>query len=800
MVKKMICILGAIILVLVVLLIGAYYYLVKLPLPMTEGEIKVQGLQAPVEVLRDSWGLPHLYAKSNHDLLFAQGFVHAQDRLWQMEINRRLASGRLSEIVGPEAIQVDRLQRTFGIMRAAHKEIATLNEDEKGLLQAYADGVNAFIESHKNRLPLEFRILGVSPEPWEPEHSIGWAKVMAFIGGFNWADEIVKAALTQKLGSEKAANLFRLNQPSTPFIIASGLDLPTLWPTYASVKNSFLPSPIGASNNWVVHGSRTETGAPLLANDMHLDVRIPSVWYEMHLSGGDFNVIGLSLPGVPLIIAGHNEDVAWGITFAFTDTQDLFLEQLNPNQKDQYLHQGEWKQAKHIKESIKVKGSDEPVMHDVLETIHGPIISPNIPIAKGFKYALSLKWSAHDPGGMISSITQMNQAGDLEEFKEAALQWPDPAINLVCADRDGKIGYILAGKIPIRPQNHGNGPFPGWTGEHDWTGYLPKDEKPFRVNPANGFIATANNKVVGDDYPHYIANDYMPGYRAERIQEVLTQKSVVSKDDFRSLQGDLKSSEAARFVKALENMEGESEKAKDLLKRLRSWDQILGSDSPEGAIYCVLFYRLLENTFKDELGDLKDHFFGVGLTPIQSMNMFATHSRVILLNLLSEPNSPWFDDVTTPKREDLGYILEKSLNETDSFLREAMGSKPSNWRWGRLHRIEFHHPLGEVKPLDKLFNRGPFEAGGHFSTVSQSTFLPGMDFNYAGWTVSNRHIYDLEDWDNSYGSIVPGQCGMFGSPHYDDQIELWLNIDHHPLYFSRSKVEAGVQERLILKP
>lgn len=800
MLKKLIYILGAILLVLVVLLIGAYYYLIKLPLPVTSGEIKLQDLQAPVEVLRDPWGVPHIYAKSNHDLLFTQGFVHAQDRLWQMEINRRLAAGRLSEVVGPEAIHVDRLLRTFGIMRAAHKEMATLNEDEKRLLQAYTNGVNAYIESQKNRLPLEFRVLGVHPESWRPEDTIGWAKVMAFLGGFNWEEEMIRAALLQKLGPEKAATLFGLNQPETPFIISSGLDLSKLWPTHTFKRHSFLPSLGGASNNWVVHGSRTETGAPLLANDMHLDVKIPSVWYEIHLSGGDFNVIGLSLPGIPLVIAGHNEDIAWGITFAFTDTQDLFLEQLNPNQQDQYLYKGEWKRAKHIKEHIKVKGSDESVVHDILETIHGPIISPDIPMTKGFEYALSLRWCAHDPGGMIPSLNRMNRAGDLEAFKEAALQWPEPAINLVCADGDGKIGYILAGKIPIRPQNHGNGPFPGWTGEYDWAGYLPNNEKPSLLNPAKGLIFTANNRVVGDHYPHYIASDYMPGYRAERIQEVLAQKTRVSKDDFRMLQGDFKSLEATRFIKALQKMEGGNPETKELLKRLRAWDQALNTDSPEGAIYSVLFYRLLENTFKDELGDLKDHFFGVGLTPLHPMNAFSTHSRVILINLISVPKSPWFDDVTTPEIEDLSYIFEKSLNETDSFLRQAMGPDPSNRRWGRLHRIEFQHTLGRVKPLDKIFNLGPFAAGGHFSTVWQSTLLPGMDFNYVGWTVSNRHIYDLKDWDKSLGSIVPGQSGMFGSPYYSDQVEFWLNVEHHPLYFSRAKVVEKAQGRLFLNP
>jgi len=395
---------------------------------------------------------------------------------------------------------------------------------------------------------------------------------------------------------------------------------------------------------------------------------------------------------------------------------------------------------------------------------------------------------------------QLNLARDLEAFKEAAVQWSEPAINLVCADRNGKIGYVLAGKIPIRPQEHGNGPFAGWTGEYDWIGYLPGHEKPFLLNPAKGFIATANSRVVDNNYPYYISNDYMPGYRLERIQEVLAQNPKISKDDFRILQGDVKSLEAARFIKALQNIEGQSPQAKDLLRRLRSWDQTLGPDSPGGAIYSVLFYRLMENTFQDELGDLKAHFLGAALTPLHPINTFATHSRVILLNMISDPYSLWFDDKTTPEIENLNHILERSLNETDSFLKQTMGQDPAGWRWGRIHRIEFHHPLGQVKPLNKIFNIGPFEIGGHFSTVRQSTLMPGMDFNYAGWTVSNRHIYDLQDWDQSLGSIVPGQSGVFGSPHYGDQVEIWLKVGHHPLYFSRAKVERETQGRLVLRP
>jgi penicillin amidase len=515
-----------------------------------------------------------------------------------MELNRRVAAGRLSEIFGPETVPVDRLMRTFGLMRAARKELATHDPAQLELMRSFTDGVNAFIKSRSNRLPLEFRLLGVRPEPWRPEDSLGWGKFMALVGSKNWQEEIVRAMLTQKLGPEKARALFGLNEPGTPVIISP--DLASLWPGDPLKGNRFLPSFGGASNNWVVHGSRTDTGHPLLANDMHLDVTIPSVWYEIHLVGGDFDVIGLSLPGVPLIIAGHNRDVAWGITFAYTDTQDIFLERMNPERPDQYWYKGKWEQARRIEEHIRVKGEEAPVVHQILETVHGPILSSQVPDAKGFEYALSLRWSGYDPGGMIPALAGMNFAGDLQELKEAALLWPEPAMNLVCADRNGEIGYVLASRIPLRPQGHGRGPFPGWTGEHDWTGYLPPTEKPVVLNPAKGFVVTANNRVA-DDYPHYLSDDYLSGYRAERIEEVLARKAKVSREDSSALQGDFKCLQAARFMKALEGIEVHGPDAGDLLVRLRSWDQILSPESAAAAIYSVLFYRLMENTFRDEL-------------------------------------------------------------------------------------------------------------------------------------------------------------------------------------------------------
>lgn len=800
MTKKLIIILGGFCLLIILISLTGYYYFIRLPLPLTDGELKLKGLKAPVRVFRDEWGVPHIYAANRHDLFFAQGFVQAQDRLWQMETNRRVGAGRLSEVIGPEALETDKLLRTLGLMRAAQREVASYDASSRKILQAFSEGVNAFIESRGDRLPIEFRLAGVRPEPWQPEDSIAWAKVMALLGGKNWQEEIIRAMLIRKLGPKKAMELLGLNKPATPTIIPAGMDLSALWPLINKPPSSLLPTLGGASNNWSVHGSHTTTDFPLLANDMHLVVMVPSVWYEMHLVGGGLDVTGLSLAGVPFIIAGHNQDIAWGITFAYIDDQDIYLERLNPDKSGRYLYRDEWLKVERIKESIRIKGQDKPVIHEVLQTRHGPVISPQVPATRIFEYALAMKWSAYDPGCMIPCLERMNLARNWEEFKTAAQDWSGPSVNLAYADREGKIGYVLAGRIPLRSQGHGLGPFEGWTGKNEWEGYLSADKRPFLLDPPKGFLLTANNRIIGPDYPYYISEDYSAGFRAARIRNVLSEKKKVSKADCRGLQGDLKSLSAGKFIEALNGIKIKSPESGDLMARLRNWDCILSPDSAGGAIYSVLFYRLMENTFRDELGPLADRFFGVGLTPLEPLSRFIEHSRIILLGLMTDRESPWFDNINTPQIEALPDILEKSLNETAVFLKQNLGSDPSTWRWGRLHKVAINHPFGRVKPLDKLFNLGPYEGGGHFSTVWQSAVSPGMDFNLNGWTVSNRHIYDLNDWDRSLGAIVPGQSGMVGSPHYDDQVSLWLKVDHHPLYYSRSKVESKAEGILVLRP
>ncbi len=804
MLKKLLLILGGLLIVLLAAAAAGYYYLLGSPLPQIDGSLRAPGLTRPVTVIRDRWGVPHLYAENVHDLCFAQGWVQAQDRLWQMEMNRRLAAGRLSEIVGEKALPLDRVLRTLGLMRAAEQEVRIASPDDLAALQAFADGVNAHNAARASKLPVEFRLLGLRPEPWIPAHSLGWAKTMALFGGKNWQEEIVRALLVEKLGAEKTAGLLARYRPGTPTVVPPGLEqvasmVAALSPS-ATPEPGFLTLPGGASNNWAVHGSRTAAGSPLLANDMHLQLAIPSVWYEMHLSGGGFDVAGLTLPGVPLVIAGHNRDLAWGITFAYVDVQDVYLEKMNPDRPGEYLFENQWRQAELVREEIRVKGLDKPVVHETWWTVHGPVISPLSAEFKGLEHSLALKWSAHDPGGIVAALRRINLSTNWDEFRSAAGDWAEPAMNLAYADRRGNIGYVLASRVPVRASGHGLGPLPGWTGEYEWTGYLPPESKPAFLNPDKGFLATANNRLAGPDYPYYLGADFAPGHRQARILEFLADKDKCTAADCRDLQADLKCLPAAQFIEALNRLKLDTPAARRLLPVLNSWNRVLDPDSAGGAVYAVLFERLLENTFSDEMGSLTGLFLGCGLVPLFPLNGFVFHARVILLDLMSEPDAPWFDDAATAEKETLAEIAARSLEQTAAVLDERMGRDPAGWRWGLIHRVRVQHPLGQVKPLDRLFNLGPFPGGGHFSTVWQSAVTPGPDYDLSAWTASNRHIYDLGDWDASLAAIAPGQSGMVGSPHYGDQMPNWLDVAHHPLLFSRDKIEAAAEGRLVLEP
>jgi len=792
---------GAFLLLVIVVVPVTGYLLLRRSFPTIEGTIQVAGLKAPVEVYRDRWGVPHIYAQNVEDLFFAQGYVTAQDRLWQMEFNRRVGSGTLSEVLGEATLETDQFIRTIGWRRVAEEEAADLDEETRTILEAYAAGVNAFID--KASLPPEFLILGFKPDPWTPADSIAWGKVMAWDLGANWEAELLRASLIEKLGEEKANQLAPPYPADAPLIIPSealGYQIPGIDRLLRQARQ--LRELLGAqgaglgSNNWVIDGQKSATGMPLLANDMHLGIQMPSIWYEVHLVGGGFNVEGYSFPGVPGVIVGHNEDIAWAVTNVGPDVQDLYIEKVNPANPDQYEYQGQWLDMEVIEEEIKVKGQD-PVVERVRLTRHGPIITP---VVEGVTETLAFRWTALEPNQISKSIMMLNRAKNWEEFREALRFLAVPSQYFVYADREGNIGYQMPGWIPIRAQGQGLIPIPGWTGEYEWEGYIPFEELPHVFNPPTHYIVTANNKVIGDQYPYFISHDWAV-YRARRLTKLLESQATLSIEEFKRIHADTYSIPAEIFMPYLLATKPEGWLQERAMNQLRGWDLRNEVESTAAGIFEVSYLMLLKNTFADELGEeLFADYLGA-----------RTWHRIALERLMEEPDSPWFDDATTPEREKRDDIVRRSFAEACDLLGKRFGDTPHEWAWGRLHAVTFDHPLGVVKPLNLIFNRGPLPARGSGFTVNAasfdySAFAEGLKPAEIGEIfavqsgVSQRLIVDLSDFSNSLSIHTTGQVGVLFHKHYGDMISSWQEVKYHPLLWERDEIEDNREGLLILEP
>lgn len=789
--------------VLVALVILAVIYLFRRSLPQTSGKLRVSGLTSPVEILRDEWGVPHIYAANQDDLFFAQGYVHAQDRLWQMEMNRRLCYGTLSELFGPIALDTDRMLRTLGFGRAAANDLKLLDDDARHILDAYSRGVNAFITQNANRLPPEFLLLGCKPAPWQPLDTIVWAKYMGWGLSANWDMELLRAAFIGKLGEEKAAQLEPEQVPDNPTILPPAVFrqiAKTMLEQFRAMK-PFLPivGLRGASNNWVVDGTKTTTGKPLLANDPHLPILLPGIWYEVHLVAPDFEATGVSFPGAPGIVIGHNREIAWGFTNAFPDVQDLYVEKPNPANPREFEFCGRWEPATIVREEIRVKGRAEPHVEEILITRHGPIISHIVPLADGAP-PIALRWVGHEPSRLISALMKMNRAQNWNEFTEALRDWTLPSQNMVYADRAGNIGYYQPGLIPIRAKGMGLLPVPGWTGEYEWVGWIPHEELPHAFNPTQHFIASANNQVVGSDYRHFLALDYSNGYRAARITALLTEKEKLTPDDFARMHLDFYCAPAKKFIAHLRELKPRNEFETRALDALRNWDGFLTADSVAGGIYKTMEYFALRRVFADKLGELADYYIGVGFHPvIMPITMYYDRSLVTLGQLLEHEQSEWYTDAATGKPRTRAEILALALSDAIAALRQNYGDDVARWTWGNLHRAHYHHTLGAQKPLDKIFNRPSRPIGGDPSTICQVAYVPRVPIQQVHFAPSWRQIIDLADWDNARAMHHPGQSGHPASKHYDDMIDPWLRGEYHALLWSRAQVERHAVAKLMLE-
>jgi penicillin G amidase len=744
-------------------------------LPKIDGEIKLSGLESPVKVIRDEFGVPHILAESEHDLFLAQGYVQAQDRLFQMDLSRRQASGRLSEVVGEAAVERDKYFRTLGLRRAAEASYGQYTELGKNALHWFAEGVNQYIEQAKSnhKLPIEFTILGYEPEGWSAIDSLTIGKYMAFDLGGHWEDQAFRQYLLQNFSEEKAYDLFPTYPKDAPYIISKqDIDFKT------ALAGAVIPHEFNGSNNWVVAGSKTASGKPLLADDPHLSLATPSIWYQMHLEAPTVNVGGVIFAGIPGIILGHNESIAWGVTNTGPDVQDLFIEKRNPERSDEFLFMDKWEKAEVIQEPILIKGG-KTIDYKVTVTRHGPIIS-DFAGETGKELVLALKWTALQPSSELEAVLQMNKAKNWEEFEKALLKFHTPTQNFVFASEDGTIAYKANGKIPIRKKGDGLLPVPGWTGEYEWLGYIPFDELPRLVNPKEGYISTANNKVMSDEYPYHISHNWAQPYRQMRIQEYLKEKNSLTAEDMKALQMDQMNLQAREFVPQLLGLLSDevSSEHEEIIERMEEWDL---KDSVHSA--SPLIFHLWMKNIKSTL--LSDDI------PEEMMGLFGGQKQAIdelIRKALAGNPGPWMVE-----KGGLHEVVQTSFLHTVSEIEKLYGKDINEWEWGKFHQVQFTHPLSSVKPLNYLFNFNKnIPVGGSSVTVQAASHRTDGLVNHGG---SWRFVIDTSDLSIGYHLVGPGQSGHVLSNWYHDQMDDWVNGKYHP-----TKLHQPVGTSLTLKP
>ncbi len=777
-----------------ILALAGAWWIVHRALPQLDGTADVPELKQEVTVDRDAWGVPHIRASSLEDLVAAQGYVLAQDRLWQMDILRRVAAGELSEIFGPQTLELDHQYRTLGLHVAAEREAGTLDPESRAMLEAYAAGVNRYIAERRGKLPWEFTALRYQPRPWRPADSLLVAGYMYQVLTNTWERELNRARVTQIVGAERAAELFSAESPADHYVVGDTTpaaperkalkraapnktapraqdDAPILWRTAEAMLTEFnaeVRAGIG-SNNWVVDGTHTASGKPLLANDTHLQLTLPCIWYMIHLTAPGWNVKGFTLPGAPLVILGHNDRIAWGFTNNGADVQDLYLETFHPDNPREYLAHGEYQTAEVRTEHIHVKGQPD-ALFDVRVTRHGPIVHRE----GGRSYAL--KWTATEPGGLSPSYAVVGRARNWEEFLDALRRVPGPAQNAVYADVDGNIGFVVAARIPIRKNGDGSVPVPGDTDDYEWTGYIPFEGLPQVLNPPGGVIATANARVVGPNYRPYLTDRWASPYRTARIYELLAAKKNLRPADFLAIQNDIVSIPhhflAEQMVKASRADKPKDARTKSLLAHLAHWDGRAQADTVETAFVEYARQSLMGHLLRPHLN--------------QAVNLYEWRDAVFLEKVLRERPAHWLP----PEFHTYDDLLIASADEAVKRLAaETNDAKPSAWRWGQLNALRMLHPLGRSGVTRWLLSIGPTEQAGTVYTVkaAQPSHGPAM-----------RFVADLSNFDNSLMNITLGQSGQYGSTHYRDQFQVWFEGRGLPAPFSDAAEEKAHVHRLRL--
>jgi penicillin amidase len=801
---------------------AAYFYSVaRSALPQLDGTITTSGLSSPVTVIRDGRGVPTIDARTLDDLFFAQGYVTAQDRLWQMDLMRRFAAGDMAEVAGPALVPHDREQRILGLREVARKAVASASPRDRAYFEAYARGVNAFIESHRDRLPIEFRLMGYRPKPWTIEDSIViGARLVQDLNHGTYRSALEREKIQAKLGPELTADLYvnsswRDRPPSAkPRRLdeleqqrknnndededddddmdsgpdSSVADQPT--PPRLVVPVSQRPVLIPGSNNWVVSGEHTVTGKPLLSNDMHLNHQMPNLWYQAHLRSGDYEVVGVTLPGLPFVIVGHNRRIAWGFTNVGPTVEDLYIE--NFDDQDAYQTPAGWQPLQHRTETIHVKGQPDITLHVAL-TRHGPIITDLIP---GETRKIALHWTIYD--SLANPFFDIDSAHNWDEFLKALATWDSPAQNAVYADVDGHIGYHATAHVPIRKSGDGSLPVSGDDDAHEWTGYIPFDKLPGVYDPPSGILATANGRITANKYPYSVSTEWDAPWRSERIYRVLESGRKFSPPDMLSLQTDVYSAFdrlcAERFVYALDHTKNLSKRAQQARDLMRDWDGRLTIDSAAATIENRAQHELRRLLLESKLGPKLAAPATTGwpeesnFSQAEPLNWTSYHwfmSSIWLENVLQKQPKRWLPETYESYDALLAAAVEAAVNRLEA-PKDLL-----QWHWGRFSPIEIDHPILSRLPLiGSWTGPGLHDQSGGSYTVKQvgRTFGP-----------SERYTADLSNLDLSTLNTVTGQAGNFLSPYYMDQWKSWYEGSTFPLPFSKEAVDRTKTHQLVLK-
>jgi penicillin amidase len=795
--------LGSILLFTLAILVLFLHHLVTKSWPETSGKILVSGLHSSVDVYRDEYGVPHINASDEHDMMFCMGYVHAQDRLWQMDLVRRAGEGRLSEILDTAGIQFDILFRTLGSHALAETLYKYISPTSKKLLEDYSDGINEFIRTRKGKYPIEFDMTDSEPELWKPQHSLIVLRVLAWELSFSWWVDITYGRIEQLVTPEKLNELiFRYDDAKIKKSVSntfSGGDIRVFCEIVKKYRQRFGSGGFSSgSNAWVVDSSKSATGKPILANDPHLIITIPSHWYEVHMSGPGWNIYGVTIPGIPLVAIGHNDSIAWGFTNAMLDDADFYVEQEDSLRSEWYIYNNKSLPMKLRNEKIYI-GKRDSLELSVRQTHHGVVISDIHPhpshdsiVYLRKKPPVAMRWTGFELSDEILGFYRLNRAGNSVEFEEGLKDLAVPAQCAVYADVKGNIGWWLAGRVPDRGKNTGILPMRGWTKVDEWSGFIAFDRLPHGWNPKEGFIAFANQEIGAGTLPFYLSNLWEPSHRYDRIKELLSQDKLTPQD-FEQFQQDIVSGYdkllVEEIIKEFYDDKSESQIVKNALIYIRSWNYRCAADDIASSMINVFFIRLLHNIFLDEMGD--ELFYDFVYYPMSACR--------VTERLLKNGQSQWFDDVRTDSTETKREIIKKSFIEAIDQLEKNFGPEMKTWQWGELHQLIYKHPFSVRAPLDRIFNVGPFPAVGGGETINKGAYqLNDPYFVFACPSV--RQIVNLANPKSSWMVMNLGQSGQPLHPHYSDQSSLWLNGGYRITTMDWNIIFNQIQDHLILAP